>query len=102
MEWCNENCPWSDKDEENEEEEEGKGSQLLRRLYGKNKPKVRFAVNLRDLPDAMSSNPERVYQTVDFLTKLAPEVISYNIYFYIYLNTSSFVEVIITFVIHTR
>ena len=70
FEWCNENCPWAD---DYDDEKATEQSKLLHDLYQGEKPPVRLAVNLRDLPEAFATNPERVFKVVEFLTTL-PEV----------------------------
>jgi len=70
FEWCNTNCPWADDWDVSTATTQ---SQLLRKLFEGDKPKVRFAVNLRDLPEAFAVAPERVYKFVHFLTTLPKE-----------------------------
>ena len=67
FEWCNANIPWAD---DWNESAAGEQSRLLYNLYEGDKPRVRFAVNLRDLPEAFATNPERIYKMVEFLATL--------------------------------
>ena len=70
FDWCLENCPWNDSESA---EEAGEQSRLLREFYEGEKPKVRFGVNFRDMPEAFAKHPERVYRVLEFITTL-PEV----------------------------
>ena len=65
-----ENCPWN---ESESTDEAGEQSRLLWEFYEGVKPKVRFGVNFRDMPEAFANYPERVYRVIEFLTTL-PEV----------------------------
>ena len=65
-----ENCPWNDSESA---EEAGEQSRLLREFYEGEKPKVRFGVNFRDMPEAFAKHPERVYRVLEFITTL-PQV----------------------------